>query len=172
MKVDDIKTVAVVGAGDMGHGIAQAALMAGYKVKLYDIADEFVEKGKSRIDWSLNKFEEKGRIAKGDRDKFIGNLRTTIDLKEAAKDADLVIEAAPENLDLKKEIFGNLEKFAPKHAILATNTSNMSINELGAATGRPEKVIGMHFFNPVVLMNLIELTRGDKTTDETVSIRR
>jgi len=170
MKVDDIKTVAVVGAGDMGHGIAQAALMAGYKVKLYDIADEFVEKGKSRIDWSLNKFEEKGRIAKGDRDKFIGNLRTTIDLKEAAKDADLVIEAAPENLDLKKEIFGNLEKFAPKHAILATNTSNMSINELGAATGRPEKVIGMHFFNPVVLMNLIELTRGDKTTDETVSI--
>lgn len=170
MKADDIKTVAVVGAGDMGHGIAQAALMAGYKVSLYDIADEFVDKGKSRIDWSLNKFEEKGRIAKGDTAKFMGKLSTFIDLKEAVKDADLVIEAAPENLDLKKEIFGNLEKFAPKHAILATNTSNMSINELGSATERSEKVVGMHFFNPVVLMQLVEITRGEKTSDETTKI--
>ncbi|MFX0151768.1 MAG: 3-hydroxyacyl-CoA dehydrogenase/enoyl-CoA hydratase family protein [Candidatus Hodarchaeota archaeon] len=170
MKVDDIKTVAVVGAGDMGHGIAQAALMTGYKVSLYDIADEFVEKGKSRIDWSLNKFEEKGRIAKGDTAKFMDNLSTFTDLKEAVKDADLIIEAAPENLDLKKKIFRDLDKFSPKHAILASNTSNMSINEIGAATSRPEKVVGMHFFNPVVLMNLIEITRGDKTTDETVTI--
>jgi enoyl-CoA hydratase/3-hydroxyacyl-CoA dehydrogenase len=170
MKADDVKTVAVVGAGDMGHGIGQAALMAGYKVNLYDIADEFVEKGKSRIDWSLNKFEEKGRIAKGDTAKFMENLSTFTNLQEAVKDADLVVEAAPEKLELKKEIFENLNKFTPKHAILASNTSNMSINDLGAATSRPEKVIGMHFFNPVVLMNLIELTRGDKTSDETVQI--
>ncbi|MFW9778014.1 MAG: 3-hydroxyacyl-CoA dehydrogenase NAD-binding domain-containing protein [Candidatus Heimdallarchaeota archaeon] len=170
MNVNDIKTVAVVGAGDMGHGIGQAALMAGFKVNLYDIADEFVEKGKSRIDWSLNKFEEKGRIAKGDRDKFMGNLKITIDLEEAVRNAELVIEAAPENLELKKKIFGNLDEFAPKSAILASNTSNMSINELGAATSRPEKVVGMHYFNPVVLMNLIEITRGEKTSDETVSI--
>jgi enoyl-CoA hydratase/3-hydroxyacyl-CoA dehydrogenase len=170
MKIDDIKTVAVVGAGDMGHGIAQAALMSGYKVNLYDIADEFVEKGKSRIDWSLNKFEEKGRIAKGDTAKFMDKISTFTDLKEAAKDADLIIEAAPEDLELKKKIFGDLDKFSPKHAILASNTSNMSINELGAVTSRPEKVVGMHFFNPVVLMNLIEITRGDKTSDETVTI--
>ncbi|MFX0182687.1 MAG: 3-hydroxyacyl-CoA dehydrogenase NAD-binding domain-containing protein [Candidatus Hodarchaeota archaeon] len=170
MNIDDIKTVAVVGAGDMGHGIAQAALMAGYKVNLYDIADEFVERGKSKIDWSLNKFEEKGRIAKGDSDKFMGNLSISTDLEETVKDSELVIEAAPEDLELKKKIFGNLDKFSPKHAILASNTSNMSINELGAATSRPEKVVGMHFFNPVVLMNLIEITRGDKTSDETVTI--
>ncbi|MHA2294081.1 MAG: 3-hydroxyacyl-CoA dehydrogenase NAD-binding domain-containing protein [Candidatus Hodarchaeales archaeon] len=170
MNIDDIKTVAVVGAGDMGHGIAQAALQAGYKVSLYDIEDEFVEKGKGRIDWSLGKFEEKGRIAKGERDKFMGNLTTFIDLQEAVKDADLIIEAAPEILELKKEIFGNLEKFAPKHAILSTNTSNMSINELGSATERPEKVAGMHFFNPVVLMQLVEITRGEKTSDETTQI--
>jgi enoyl-CoA hydratase/3-hydroxyacyl-CoA dehydrogenase len=170
MKVEDVKNVAVIGAGDMGHGIAEIALMAGYNVFLYDIADEFVEKGKSRIDWSLNKLEEKGRIAKGDHDKFMGNLTTTINLEEAVKNADLAIEAAPEKLELKQEIFGNLDKFSPKHAILATNTSNMSINDIAGATKRPEQVAGMHFFNPVVLMNLIELTRGDKTSDGTIEL--
>ena len=170
MKIDDIKHVAVIGAGDMGHGIAEVALMSGYTVSLYDIADEFVEKGKGRIDWSLAKLAEKARISESDHKKFMENLSTTIDLEEAVKNADLCIEAAPEILDLKKEIFGNLDKFAPKHAILATNTSSMSIDEIGAATGRPEKVAGLHYFNPPVMMQLIEITKGGKTSSETIEI--
>ncbi|MFX1517710.1 MAG: 3-hydroxyacyl-CoA dehydrogenase NAD-binding domain-containing protein [Promethearchaeota archaeon] len=170
MKIDDIKHVAVIGAGDMGHGIAEVALMSGYTVSMYDIADEFVEKGKGRIDWSLQKLAEKARISEGDYKKFMANLTTTINLEEAVKNADLCIEAAPEILDLKKEIFGNLDKFAPKHAILASNTSSMSIDEIGAATKRPEKVAGLHYFNPPVMMQLIEITKGEKTSDETIQI--
>ncbi|MFX0123958.1 MAG: 3-hydroxyacyl-CoA dehydrogenase NAD-binding domain-containing protein [Candidatus Hodarchaeota archaeon] len=170
MKIDDIKHVAVIGAGDMGHGIAEVALMTGYTVSMYDIADEFVEKGKSRIDWSLQKFVEKARISESDYKKFMDNLTVTINLEEAVKDADLCIEAAPEILDLKKEIFANLDKFAPKHAILASNTSSMSIDEIGAATNRPEKVAGLHYFNPPVMMQLIEITKGDKTSAETINI--
>ena len=115
MKASDIKGVAVVGAGDMGHGIGQLFLMAGRKVYLYDIKDEFVEKGKGRIDWSLNKLVEKARISQKDKDTFMGNLTTHTNLEEAAKNADLVVEAAPENLELKKKIFGDLDKFCPKH---------------------------------------------------------
>ncbi|MHA1967229.1 MAG: 3-hydroxyacyl-CoA dehydrogenase NAD-binding domain-containing protein [Candidatus Hodarchaeales archaeon] len=170
MKLDDIKHVAVIGAGDMGHGIAEVALMTGYSVSLYDIADEFVEKGKNRIDWSLKKFVEKARITEKDYEKFMKNLTTTISIEEAAKNADLCIEAAPENLELKKKIFGDLDKFAPKHAILASNTSNMSITEIGDVTSRPEKVAGLHYFNPPVMMQLIEITRGDKSSDETIDI--
>lgn len=170
MKIDDIKHVAVIGAGDMGHGIAEVALMAGYTVSMYDIADEFVEKGKGRIDWSLQKLTEKARISEGDYKKFIANLTTTTNLEEAVKNADLCIEAAPEILDLKIEIFGNLDKFSPKHAILASNTSSMSIDEIGAATKRPEKVVGLHYFNPPVMMQLIEITKGVKTSDETIKI--
>ncbi|MFX0120958.1 MAG: 3-hydroxyacyl-CoA dehydrogenase NAD-binding domain-containing protein [Promethearchaeota archaeon] len=170
MNIDDIKHIAVIGAGDMGHGIAEVALMTGYTVSMYDIADEFVEKGKNRIDWSLQKFVEKARISESDYKKFIDNLTITINLQEAVENADLCIEAAPEILDLKKEIFGNLDKFAPKHAILASNTSSMSIDEIGAATKRPEKVAGLHYFNPPVMMQLIEITKGAKTSDETIKI--
>ncbi len=170
MNIDDIKHVAVIGAGDMGHGIAEVALMTGYTVSMYDIADEFVEKGKNRIDWSLQKFVEKARISDSDYKKFMNNLTITTNLEEAVKKADLCIEAAPEILDLKKKIFGNLDKFAPKHAILASNTSSMSIDEIGAATKRPEKVVGLHYFNPPVMMQLIEITKGAKTSDETIKI--
>ena len=170
MKIHDIKHVAVVGAGDMGHGIAQVCLMTGYTVSMYDIKDEFVDKGKSRIEWSLNKLTEKARISEKDRDTCLGNLTTFTDLKEAAKNADLCVEAAPENLELKKKIFSDLDKFAPKHAILASNTSNMSITELGAATERPDKVVGLHYFNPPVLMQLIEIIKGDNTSDETIKV--
>ncbi|MFX0116629.1 MAG: 3-hydroxyacyl-CoA dehydrogenase NAD-binding domain-containing protein [Candidatus Hodarchaeota archaeon] len=170
MKIDDIKHIAVIGAGDMGHGIAEVALMSGYSVSLYDIAEEFVEKGKNRIDWSMAKLAEKARISESDHQKFMANLTTTTDLEEAVKNADLVIEAAPENLELKKKIFTDSSKFAPKHAILASNTSNMSITEIGAASGRPEKVAGMHYFNPPVLMQLIEVVKGEKTSDETIKV--
>ncbi|MHA2272463.1 MAG: 3-hydroxyacyl-CoA dehydrogenase NAD-binding domain-containing protein [Candidatus Hodarchaeales archaeon] len=170
MKIDDIKHIAVIGAGDMGHGIAEVALMSGFTVSLYDIAEEFVEKGKNRIDWSLAKLAEKARISESDHEKFMANLTTTISLEEAAKNADLVIEAAPENLELKKKIFADLNRFTPKHAILASNTSNMSITEIGAASERPEKVVGMHYFNPPVLMQLIEVVKGEQTSDETIKV--
>ncbi|MHA2092437.1 MAG: 3-hydroxyacyl-CoA dehydrogenase NAD-binding domain-containing protein, partial [Candidatus Kariarchaeaceae archaeon] len=170
MKIDDIKTVAVLGSGDMGHGIAQVCLMTGYKVNMYDIEDEFVEKGKSRIEWSLNKLTEKARISEKDRDTYLSNLTISTDMKEVAKDADLCIEAAPENLDLKKKIFAELDEITPKHAILASNTSNMSITEIGAATSRPEKVAGLHYFNPPVMMQLIEIVKGEKTSDETINV--
>ncbi|MFW9996605.1 MAG: 3-hydroxyacyl-CoA dehydrogenase NAD-binding domain-containing protein [Candidatus Odinarchaeota archaeon] len=170
MKVDDIKHVAVIGAGDMGHGIAEVALMTGYTVSMYDIKEEFVERGKSRIDWSLQKLAEKARISESDYTKFMANLTTTVDIKEAVKKADLCIEAAPENLELKKKIFADLDKYSPKHAILASNTSNMSIDDIGAATSRPEKVAGLHYFNPPVMMQLIEIVKGKKTSDETIKV--
>ncbi|MHA1995476.1 MAG: 3-hydroxyacyl-CoA dehydrogenase NAD-binding domain-containing protein [Candidatus Hodarchaeales archaeon] len=170
MKIDDIKHVAVIGAGDMGHGIAQVCLMTGYTVSMYDIKDEFVEKGKSRIEWSLNKLTEKARISEKDRDTYLKNLTISTNMEEVVKKADLCVEAAPENLDLKKKIFGDLDKFAPKHAILASNTSNMSITEIGGATKRPEKVAGLHYFNPPVMMQLIEIIKGEKTSDETINI--
>ena len=170
MKVDDIKHVAVIGAGDMGHGIAEVCLMTGYTVSMYDIKDEFVEKGKNRIDWSLKKLAEKARISEGDHKRFMGNLTTTIDMKEACKNADIAIEAAPENLELKKKIFAELDKYCPKHALLCSNTSNMSIKEIGEATKRPEKVAGLHYFNPPVLMQLIEIVKSKNTSDETIQV--
>ena len=170
MKFEDINNVTLIGAGDMGHGIAEIALMAGYSVTLYDIKEEFVQKGKNRIDWSLKKLAEKARISESNHQQFMQNLSTSISIEEAVEQADLVIEAAPENLDLKIKIFTDLENFAPKHAILASNTSNMSINDIAKATKRPEKVCGLHFFNPPVLMQLIEITRGDDTSDETIEI--
>ncbi|PWI48120.1 3-hydroxyacyl-CoA dehydrogenase [Candidatus Heimdallarchaeota archaeon B3_Heim] len=170
MKIDDIKHVAVIGAGDMGHGIAQVCLMTGYTVSMYDIKDEFVEKGKSRIEWSLNKLAEKARISEKDRDTYLGKLTISTNMEEVVKNADLCVEAAPENLDLKKKIFGDLDKYAPKHAILASNTSNMSITEIGEATKRPDKVAGLHYFNPPVMMQLIEIIKGEKTSDETINV--
>ncbi|MFX0061096.1 MAG: 3-hydroxyacyl-CoA dehydrogenase NAD-binding domain-containing protein [Candidatus Hermodarchaeota archaeon] len=170
MKIEAIKHVAVIGAGAMGHSIAEVALMSGYPVSMHDIKEEFVERGKSQIEWSLHKLASKARIFESDPEKFMANLTTTIDLEEAVKKADLVIEAAPENLELKKKIFADLDKFTPKHAILASNTSNMSITEIGNATNRPDKVVGMHYFNPPVLMQLIEIVKGDKTSDETIKL--
>ncbi|MFX1255258.1 MAG: 3-hydroxyacyl-CoA dehydrogenase NAD-binding domain-containing protein [Promethearchaeota archaeon] len=170
MKLEDIKHVAVVGAGEMGHSIAEVCLISGFTVFMYDIKEEFVERGKNRIDWSLQKLAEKARISQSDPEMFMANLTITVDLEEAVKNADLVIEAAPEDLELKKKIFANLDKLTPKHSILASNTSNMSITEIGNATNRPEKVCGMHYFNPPVLMQLIEIVKGDKTSDETIKL--
>ncbi len=171
MTVDDIKTVAVVGAGDMGHGIAEIALIAGYKVNLYDIKQEFVDRGQERIYQSLEKLVSKDKVP-ADRYEEIKSelLKKTLDLAEAVKDADLVTEAAPEVLDLKKQIFAEMDKAAPEHALLASNTSTMSITEIASATNRPEKVLGMHYFNPAVLMRLVEVIRGDQTSDETMQV--
>ncbi len=171
MNIDDVKTVAMIGAGDMGHGIAEVALLGGYNVNLYDIKEEFVEKGKSRIFASLDKLVEKGKV-KAEHDQAIRSklLKTTTDLDEAVGNADLVIEAVPENMDLKKKVFGDLDKHAPKHTLFASNTSTMSISEIAEATSRPDKVLGLHYFNPAVLMRLVEVIRADKTSDETIQI--
>ncbi|MHA2247841.1 MAG: 3-hydroxyacyl-CoA dehydrogenase NAD-binding domain-containing protein [Candidatus Hodarchaeales archaeon] len=170
LNIEDMKYVTVIGAGAMGHSIAQVALMSGFRVSLFDINDEIVEKGKTKIEWSLKKFVEKVKISEDDYKKFLNNLTLTTDLKEASKYADLCIEAAPEKLDLKMKIFSDLDKSVPGHAILASNTSTMSITKIGSVTQRPGKVIGMHYFNPPVLMPLIEIVMGEKTSEETLKI--
>jgi len=170
MKLEDIKTITMVGSGDMGHGIAELSIMAGLKVNLYDIKQEFVDSAIVKMKDSLDKQVAKGKLAADDVTKMMSGVKTFTVLKDAVKDADYVIEAAPEILELKEKIFRELDEFAPKHAILASNTSNMSITQIAAATKRPEKVVGLHFFNPVVLMLLVEVIRGAKTTDETMNI--
>jgi enoyl-CoA hydratase/3-hydroxyacyl-CoA dehydrogenase len=171
MNIDQIKNITVIGAGDMGHGIAEVALLAGYHVRLFDINDGAIEKGESRIFASLEKLAEKGKVPA----ELVGRIRgellqTTTDLQEAASQADLVIEAVPEILDLKKDIFKNLDQHAPPSALLASNTSTMSITEIAACTDRPAQVLGLHFFNPAVLMRLVEVIRAEKTSDEAIEI--
>jgi enoyl-CoA hydratase/3-hydroxyacyl-CoA dehydrogenase len=170
MKTEDIKKIAVVGAGDMGHGIAEIAAMAGFKVNLYDIKQEFVDRGKDKMKESLEKQVSKQKMTVEDMNKAMGNIQGFIVLKEAVKDIDFMIEAAPEILDLKVKIFKEIDEYAPKHAILASNTSNMSITKMGASTKRPDKVVGLHFFNPPVMMLLVEVIRGEKTSGETVNV--
>jgi len=171
MNINDIKTVAMIGAGDMGHGIAEVALLAGYKVNMYDIKDEFVELGKKRIFESLDLLLGKGKIP-AELDTAIREqlLTTTTDLAKAVGDADLVIEAIPEIMELKQKVFAEIDKAAPAHTLLASNTSTMSITEIAEATNRPDKVLGLHYFNPAVLMRLVEVIKAEKTSDETMQI--
>ena len=169
MKVEDIKTVAVIGAGDMGHGIAEVALIAGYRVYLRDINQELVDRGVARINESLAKLVSKEKVPAELHGKITSELlKPCVDLKEAVREADLVIEAIPEIMELKKETFAAMDVAAPPHALMASNTSTMKITEIASVTKRPEKVLGLHYFNPAVLMNLVEVIRGEKTSDETV----
>jgi 3-hydroxyacyl-CoA dehydrogenase len=170
MKAEDIKKIAVVGAGDMGHGIAEVIALAGKKVNLYDIKQEFVDRGMSKIKESLEKQVSKQKMSAEDMSRAAGSIKGFTVLKDALADADYMIEAAPEILDLKEKIFREADGSAPKHAILASNTSNMSITEIGNATKRPEKVLGIHFFNPPAMMFLVEVIRGAKTSDETMNV--
>lgn len=161
----EIKKVMVVGAGQMGSGIAQVCAQANYQVVLHDIKDEFVQRGLSVIEKNLNRQVEKGRMSDEEKQQVLGNIITSTDLKNAA-DVDLVIEAATENMEIKSKIFSELDEIAPEHTILASNTSSLPITEIAAATKRPEKVIGMHFMNPVPVMKLVEIIRGLATSDE------
>ncbi|HOJ51275.1 MAG TPA: 3-hydroxyacyl-CoA dehydrogenase NAD-binding domain-containing protein [Syntrophales bacterium] len=170
MKAEDVKTIAMIGAGDMGHGIAACFLLGGYRVYLRDIEQRFIDRGVAGIKASFDRFKEKGKITPEAYDKALGNLKTTTDLAEAVKEADFIVEAVPENLELKKSVFADLDKFAPSHAILASNTSNISITAIAEATKRPEKVIGYHFFNPAVIMKLVEVIKGKKTSDESIQV--
>jgi enoyl-CoA hydratase/3-hydroxyacyl-CoA dehydrogenase len=170
MEAQDIKTIAIVGAGDMGHGIAEVCAMAGLKVNLYDIKQEFVDKGRNKIKESLEKQVAKQKMTAENCSKIINSIQGFTVLKDALKNVDYMIEAAPEILDLKIKIFKEADENAPQHAILATNTSNMSITMMAEATLRPDKVIGVHFFNPPVMMFLVEVIRGEKTSAETMNV--
>lgn len=165
----DIKTVAVIGAGDMGHGIAEAALIVGYSVFLQDINRKMVDRGVMRIHESLQKLVEKNKVPAQQHEMIKSKLlHPCIDVSEAVKDADLVIEAIPEIMDLKKETFRQMDAAAPEHAIFASNTSTMKITEIASGTSRPARVLGLHYFNPAVLMKLVEVIRAEKTSEETI----
>jgi 3-hydroxybutyryl-CoA dehydrogenase len=157
--------VMVIGAGQMGSGIAQVCAMSGYEVLLHDLKDEYVEKGLGTIAKNLSRQVEKGKMESEEKDAILSRLTSSTNLKNAAA-VDLVIEAAVENMEIKTRIFAELDEITPRHVILASNTSSLPITEIAAATKRPEKVIGMHFMNPVPVMKLVEVIRGLATADE------
>ncbi|MBT4091180.1 MAG: 3-hydroxybutyryl-CoA dehydrogenase [Deltaproteobacteria bacterium] len=165
-----MKNICVLGAGQMGAGIAQIAAMAGFDVILRDVEVRFVENGIANIQSNLDRSVSKGKLDKNEAEKIIGRIRGTTDLKEAAQEADLVIEAIIEVMDIKKQVYGELDTICKKETILASNTSGLSITEMASVTQRPGQVIGMHFFNPVPVMELVELIRGFSTTDKTLRI--
>ncbi|MEM3580229.1 MAG: 3-hydroxyacyl-CoA dehydrogenase [Candidatus Bathyarchaeia archaeon] len=165
---EKLKKAAVIGSGAMGHGITQLLAMSGIEVAMVDISDELLQKGLEKIKWSLGKFVEKRRIRQEDAEAALSRIKTTTSYEEAAKSIDIAIEAVPENMELKKQVFAKLDSIAPPHAILASNTSTLSITEMGNATKRPEKVAGMHFFNPPQMMALVEVIKGEKTSQETI----
>lgn len=165
----EIRKIAVLGAGLMGHGITQVVAQVGkYEVCMRDVEQRFIDNGMNMIHNSLQRFQSKGQITEEQMNEILARIHPTLDLKEAVANADLIIEAAPENVELKKSIFREVDEYAPAHAIIASNTSSVSITELASATKRPEKVAGMHFFNPPQLMKLIEIIKGTKTSDETI----
>ncbi len=164
-----VHTVAVVGAGTMGSGIAQICAQKGWQTRLCDAFPESLEKGMENIERFWDKGIEKGKTTKQEKKEWSKNLEFCIDLTEAVDGADLVIEAVPEILELKKEIFIQLEEIAPKNAILATNTSSISISSIANVTSCPERIIGMHFFNPVPIMKLLEIVKHEKCSEKTIS---
>lgn len=164
----EIKRIGVVGAGTMGNGIAQAGAQIGCDVVLRDIEDAFVERGIKNIDRFLSKSVEKGKLQSDEKDAILGRIKGTTDMADL-KDADFVIEAVIEDLDLKRDVFKQLDELCRPDIVLASNTSSMSLTEIAAATKTPERVCGMHFFNPVPLMKLVEVIRGFSTSDEAVA---
>lgn len=164
----EIKKIAVLGAGLMGHGIAQVAAQFGrYDVTLRDVEQKFIDNGLHMIRESLQRFLKKGQISEAEMNEILTRIHPTLDLKAAVSNADLIIEAVPEIPDVKKPLLRETDGYAPPHAIIVTNTSSISITELASATKRPEKFCGMHFFNPPQLMKLVEVVKGAKTSDET-----
>ncbi|WP_307256166.1 3-hydroxybutyryl-CoA dehydrogenase [Oikeobacillus pervagus] len=160
-----IQKIMVIGAGQMGSGIAQVCAQSGFQVVLNDLKDEFLDRGLGVITKNLTRQVDKGRMTEADKDQVLANITRSTNLQDASS-VDLVIEAAVENMEIKTKIFEQLDEIAPKETILASNTSSLPITEIAAATKRPEKVIGMHFMNPVPVMKLVEIIRGLATTDE------
>lgn len=165
----DIKTIGVVGAGSMGNGIAQVAAQSGYNVILTDVEMGFVDRALKGIDKFLSKSVEKGKITADDKNTAMGRIKGTTKMEDL-KDVDFVVEVVFEDLDLKLKVFKELDELTRKDVICATNTSSMSITDIAAATKKPDKVLGMHFFNPVPLMRLVEVIRGFHTSDDTIKV--
>ena len=168
METEDIETLAVLGAGTMGHGIAEVAALSGYEVFLRDIEEDLVEEGYDEIDWSLQKLAENDAITEDDREAALGRVTPVVDLETAVADADVVIEAIVEDMGVKKQVYGELDDLAPERTVFASNTSSLSVTELSETTDRAEQFCGMHFFNPPVRMELVEVIRGGHTSDETL----
>ena len=165
-----IKNITVLGSGIMGHGIAQVSAMAGYNVTLRDIEQQFLDKAISKIRWSLDKLVSKEKISKDEGDKIISRIKLVVDLGDAVRDCDLVIEAVPEIMELKKKVYTELDKVAGDQVIFASNTSTLPITEIANIVSSPEKFIGIHFFNPPQLMKLVEVIPGQKTSDKVVNL--
>ena len=165
----EVKQIMVIGAGQMGAGIAQVAAVAGFQVLLNDIKEEFVNRGLAYIQKNLTKSVAKGRLSADEKETVLSRIQPSLKIQDA-QNIDVAIEAVVESMEIKSNIFKSLDDLAPVHAILATNTSSLPITEIAATTKRPEKVIGMHFMNPVPVMKLVEIIRGLATTDETCAI--
>ncbi len=166
----DIKNLVVIGAGQMGSGVGQVALMADFNVTMVDIKDEYVNKSYASIEEGMKKLEAKGKFTEGKTAAgYMANCKTSIDIPSAVKDADIILEAVVEDMGIKKQVFKTCDENAPAHCIIASNTSTMSITEMATATNRPDKCIGIHFFNPVPLMRCIEVIYGEKSSDESVN---
>ncbi len=163
----DVKKPFVVGAGIMGAGVGQLCAQQGYEVTVVDVSDEIVEKARAKVTAGLSRRVEKGKIAQDDMDSVLSRMSWATDL-ELAKDSDFVVEAVSEKMDIKKEVFKTLDSACSPETIFASNTTALSISEIALSTSRPDKVVGMHFFNPAVIMKLVEVIRGDNTSDETI----
>lgn len=165
-----VKNITVLGSGIMGHGIAQVSAMSGYNVVLRDIEQQFLDKAMEKIRWSLEKLVTKEKITKQESDSILGRIKTVVNLKEAVSGADLIIEAVPEIMELKKKVYSELDQVADKNTVFASNTSTLPITEIANTTSRPERFIGIHFFNPPQLMKLVEVIPGQKTGPEILNL--
>ena len=168
----EIKNVCVLGAGLMGNGITQVCAQAGFQVAMRDIEQRFIDGGMNTIRKNLSRDVEKGKKTKEDMEAILGRIKPTLDLKEAAANADVVVEVVIEVMDVKKQVYKELEETVPAHCLFFTNTSGLSITEMAAITKRPDRFIGTHFFNPVPVMRLLEIIRGYETSDETLEIAK
>ncbi|WP_144796617.1 3-hydroxyacyl-CoA dehydrogenase/enoyl-CoA hydratase family protein [Halorubrum depositum] len=170
MQLEDVQHVTVLGAGNMGHGIAEVAALAGYDVALRDIEEELVQDGYDQIEWSLGKLAEKDRIGDDEAEAALDRVRTFVDLEASLADADVVVEVVPEKMSIKKDVYDEVVEYAPEEAVFVTNTSSLSITELSEVTDRPERFCGMHFFNPPVRMDLVEVISGKHTSEDTLEL--
>jgi len=166
----EIKNITVLGSGIMGHGIAQVSAMAGYNVVLRDIEQPFLDKAMEKIKWSLDKLVSKEKISENERDEIFSRIKPIVDLKDAVHDCDLVIEAVPEIMELKKKVYAELDKAASDQVVFASNTSTLPITEIANTVSRPKKFIGIHFFNPPQLMKLVEVIPGQETSDDITNL--
>jgi len=166
----EIKNITVLGSGIMGHGIAQISAMAGYNVVLRDIEQQFLDKAMEKIKWSLGKLVSKGKISEDQQNEIFSRIKPIVDLNEAVHDSDLVIEAVPEIMELKKKVYAELDKVANDRIVFASNTSTLPITEIANTISRPDKFIGIHFFNPPQLMKLVEVIPGQKTSNDVIDL--